>query len=329
MRRDVTELLKQLSIETGLVEGTVRQIIANAPERYKTYHISKKNGGTRKIAQPAREVKLLQRALTDLLLSKLPVHPAATAYVKGRNIRHNAELHCHSGPILKMDFKDFFPSITARDWAAYCTQTNCLADPEDIRLTSLLLFHRPAGGRVLRLAIGAPSSPIVSNLVMFPFDQIISEAVAVDRVIYSRYADDLTFSGPRTGHLTVVAKAVRDALKEIQYPSLKLNPEKTTYATMKYHRQVTGLTLANDGRVTIGRDRKRALRAQLDHYHKGILPLKEIPRLAGNLAFVRSAEPSFFFKLVERHGYQKIHDILRQSNRKNKKLQSEPTGSPI
>lgn len=321
----MTELLRQLSIETGLAESAVRRIISNAPERYKVYRISKKNGGMRKIAQPARELKLLQRALVELLLSKLPVHPAATAYVKGRSIRDNAELHCHSGPVLKMDFKDFFPSITDRDWAAYCNQTGCLTDPEDIRLTSLLLFHRPAGGRVLRLAIGAPSSPIVSNLIMFPFDVMISEAVAADHVIYSRYADDLTFSGPRTGHLTGVAKSIKRTLREIPFPTLKINAEKTTYVTMKYHRQVTGLTLANDGRVTIGRDNKRALRAQLDHYGKGTMPKSDVPRLAGKLAFVKSAEPSFFFNLVENHGWERIQEILRQSHQKAKR--SKPPAS--
>ncbi|KZS53033.1 retron St85 family RNA-directed DNA polymerase [Rhizobium anhuiense] len=312
----MTELLRQLSTETGLAESAVRRIIANAPERYKVYHILKKNGGKRKIAQPARELKLLQRALVELLLSKLPVHPAATAYVKGRSIRDNAERHCHSGPVLKMDFKDFFPSITDRDWAAYCSQTGCLTDAEDIRLTSLLLFHRPVGGRVLRLAIGAPSSPIVSNLIMFPFDAMISEVVAVDHVIYSRYADDLTFSGPRTGHLTGVARSVKRALREIPFPTLKINAEKTTYVTMKYHRQITGLTLANDGRVTIGRDNKRALRAQLDHYSKGTMPKADVPRLAGRLAFVKSAEPSFFLNLLENHGWERIQEILRQSNQK-------------
>ncbi|MBB2752582.1 UNVERIFIED_ORG: retron-type reverse transcriptase [Rhizobium aethiopicum] len=314
----MTELLRQLSIETGLAESAVRRIISNAPERYKVYRISKKNGGMRKIAQPARELKLLQRALVELLLSKLPVHPAATAYLKGRSIKDNAELHCHSGPVLKMDFKDFFPSIIDRDWAAYCNKTGCLTDPEDIRLTSLLLFHRPAGGSVLRLAIGAPSSPIVSNLIMFHFDAMISEAVAADHVIYSRYADDLTFSGPRTGHLTGVAKSIKRTLREIPFPTLKINAEKTTYVTKKYHRQVTGLTLANDGRVTIGRDNKRALRAQLDHYSKGTMPKSDVPRLAGRLAFVKSAEPIFFSNLVEKHGWGKIREILRQSNRKTR-----------
>lgn len=259
------ELLKQLSLETGLTESALRNIISNAPERYKHYHITKKNGGTRRIAQPARELKLIQRAFVEVLLKKLPVHSAATAYVSGKSIRDNANIHSASGPILKMDFKDFFPSITERDWVAYCAATGCLTNPEEIKLSSQILFHRPPGGRVLRLAIGAPSSPLVSNVLMFNFDSAISEMVAKDHVVYSRYADDLTFSGPRTGHLTSVKKAMNVVLRELQFPKLIINNEKTTYVTKKYCRKITGLTLANDGRVTIGRRNKRSLRAQIDH----------------------------------------------------------------
>ncbi|SCB18732.1 retron St85 family RNA-directed DNA polymerase [Rhizobium multihospitium] len=320
----MTDLLKQLSIETGLPEYTVKSIISNAPDRYKEYYIKKKNGGSRLIAQPARELKLIQRAFVDILLSKLPVHSAATAYRKGKSIRDNALPHSHSGPILKLDFKDFFPSITESDWVAYCKHTKCLTDPNDVRLSSLLLFHRPSGGRLLRLAIGAPSSPVLSNIIMFPFDEAISAAVAHDHVIYSRYADDLTFSGPRTGHLTGVSKAVKKALREIPYPTLKINHEKTTHVTMKYHRKVTGLTLSNDGRVTIGRDNKRTLRAQLHHYLSGKLNESEVAHLAGRIAFVKSVEPSFYFTLIERHSDRVIQMLLTKSNQKHAKEKRQP-----
>ncbi|MCZ7891035.1 retron St85 family RNA-directed DNA polymerase [Agrobacterium salinitolerans] len=320
----MTDLLKRLSVETGLPESTVKSIISNAPERYKEYLIHKKNGGYRKIAQPARELKLIQRAFIDIVLSKLPIHSAASAYRRGKNIRDNAMPHSHSGPILKMDFKDFFPSITERDWSAYCQQTGCLTDPGDIRLSSLLLFHKPSGGRILRLAIGAPSSPILSNVIMFQFDEAISNAIAKHQVIYTRYADDLTFSAPRTGHLNSVAKAVKNALKEIPYPQLKINHEKTTHVTMKYHRQVTGLTLANDGRVTIGRDHKRSLRAQLHYFINGKLDEAETAHLAGKIAFVKSVEPEFYFSLLEKLGAEKINFLLSKSNRKKLSLKKSP-----
>jgi RNA-directed DNA polymerase len=80
----------------------------------------------REIAQPAREVKMLQRILIDHLLLTLPVHHAARAYRKGLSIRDNAAPHAGSHPILKMDFKDFFPSIRSSDWEKHCNENNIL-----------------------------------------------------------------------------------------------------------------------------------------------------------------------------------------------------------
>ncbi len=314
----MSDLIKRLSVYTGLMEYTVRDIISTAPERYKEYRIPKKNGGSRKIAQPAKELKAIQRAFVEIVLKELPIHSAAMAYREGLSIRDNAVLHSGNGPILKMDFKDFFPSITERDWVAYCEKTGCLREPGDIKMTSLLLFHRPTGGRLLRLAIGAPSSPILSNIIMHDFDAAISLAVAKDRVTYSRYADDLTFSASRTGYLTSVEKHVRDTIKNIDYPKLRVNEEKTTRVTRKYHRQVTGLTLSNDGRVTVGRDNKRIMRAALHHYFKNNLNADETARLAGMVAFVKAAEPNFFSLIVAKHGIESIQYLLSKSNEKHK-----------
>jgi len=84
-------------------------IITSAPRRYKIYEIPKRNGGTRVIAQPARDLKILQRYLLDTKLHQFPVHPAATAYVQRKNIAFNASLHTESSFILKLDFQNFFP----------------------------------------------------------------------------------------------------------------------------------------------------------------------------------------------------------------------------
>src|SRR5690349_9067277 len=150
-----------LSAETGLVQHDLDRIIKTAPRRYKVFEIPKRNGGMREIAQPARELKLLQRVLVEKLLAQLPIHDAARAYRVGMSIRDNAAPHCGGGPILKMDFRDFFPSIRSTDWEAYCAEHNLLT-PEDRKIASAIFFRRRKGERVLRLSIGAPSSPSLS-----------------------------------------------------------------------------------------------------------------------------------------------------------------------
>lgn len=306
----MTALTQQLSEATGLREALIVRIMASAPVRYKQFFISKRDGGKRLIAQPAREVKALQRAFTDVLLNNLPVHAAATAYRQGMSIKDNAMAHAGTGPILKMDFRDYFPSIRRRDWIAYCNHTGCL-EGDDIQLSALLLFRRTPGLRDLRLAIGAPSSPAVSNILMYDFDQKLTDKLANDQVIYSRYADDLTFSAKRTGHLTVVEKNVRLTLKEIDFPRLKVNATKTVRATTKFRRVVTGLTLANDGRVTVGKRRKRLLHAAVHKASLNALTAEQMQRLAGHLAFVNSVEPEFLEALGRRYGAELIARLLK------------------
>lgn len=305
----MSRMIKFLSQRTGLNESDVRSIINRAPVSYKRYTIPKRTGGTRLIAQPAREVKKLQRLLIGSL-AHLPVHRAATAYVSGLSIRDNAARHAGDGPILKFDFKDFFTSIRERDWQYYCIKNGVFADPEDIYLSSRLFFTKVQGSTILRLAIGAPSSPWLSNVLMHEFDSFITEAVAKDFVTYTRYADDLTFSARRTGYLNGVEKTLRRVVAKLENPRLSINDAKTVEATRKYRRVVTGLVLATDGRVTIGRDRKRAIRAALHQAFLGKLEPEALGRLAGLVAYIKSVEPQHFAVLVARYG----DDVISKLN---------------
>jgi RNA-directed DNA polymerase len=298
----VSKLLPLLVSETGLSEYDVLKIVRNAPRRYKTYAIAKRSGGERTISQPARELKALQRILVEKVLSDLPVHPSATAYRKGMSIRANAAAHAGSGPILKFDFKDFFPSITARDWRIYCEKKSLFTDASDLWIATNLFFYKTDNSSSLRLAIGAPSSPTLSNILMNDFDTRISDMVYEDRVKYTRYADDMTFSAKRTGFLTIVEKALRRTIREIKSPSLTINEAKTVLATTKYKRFVTGLVLTNDGDVSIGQERKRKIRAALHNELYGRLEPSQRTELAGLLAFVYDVEPQFLARLEQKYG---------------------------
>lgn len=295
-------LIALLAGATGLNEHDVRGIVRNAPVRYKTYEIPKRNGGTRTISQPAREVKALQRVLVTEILSRLPVHPSAMAYRPGISIKDNAAAHVENGPILKFDFKEFFPSIVSRDWRIYCEEASLFDDLEDIFSSTQILFHHMKERPGLRLAIGAPSSPCLSNVLMNKFDMRISDLVAVNHVTYTRYADDLTFSAKRTGFLTGVERTLRRVVRESRSPSLTINETKTVTATRKYKRIVTGLILTNDGNVSIGHERKKRIRAALHHAQQGSITDSELTRLGGLLAFVHDVEPEFFRRLVVKYG---------------------------
>ena len=181
----MTPLVNLLATETGIPLGDLSRIIASAPNRYKTFEIPKRGGGTREIAQPARELKLLQRVIIEHVLSPLKVHSAATAYRREIGLLANAVPHAGPGPILKMDFVEFFPRIRADDWWAYCQKNNLLIE-EDRRISANLLFRRRRGEAILRLSIGAPSSPMLSNLLMWDFDEKVAHAAGEKGIAYTR-----------------------------------------------------------------------------------------------------------------------------------------------
>lgn len=297
----MSALVEYLSSSTGLSDTDVMRIIARAPRSYKFYEIDKRTSGKRLISQPAREVKALQREIVKFL-HELPIHESATAYIKGKSILDNASPHSKSGPIKKYDFKEFFHSIRARDWQAYCEEKAVFEDPKDIEITARLMFHLTPGSSILRLAMGAPSSPWLSNVLLHDFDKRLSDELAKEHIIYTRYADDLTFSAPRTGHLNSVEGVLKAIIRDTKSPELTINPEKTVLATKKYRRVVTGLILANDGRVTIGRDRKRNIRSAVFNALNGSRTAEENRQLVGFLAFINSVEPEFVCKLKAKYG---------------------------
>lgn len=302
-------LINTLSVQSGLSPSDVRLILRTAPRRYKVYSIPKKSGGERIIAQPAREVKLLQRALMSTLLENLPVHENAKAYKMGTSLLDNAQPHSGQSPILKIDFADFFPSIHGIDWLRYCVQSAIL-DREDSVLSANLLFRLAKHERTLKLSIGAPSSPLISNILMYKFDEIILREATKRKISYTRYADDLTFSGQRVGMLKDMPGIVEKAIREAKGPRLSINKSKTTYVTSRFQRRVTGLVLANDGTVGIGRDKKRLIRSKVHRAINGKLDAKQASELAGYLAYVNSVDPELILSLESTYGIKVFGELI-------------------
>lgn len=102
-----------LQSSLGISDYLLNRLIQRAPHSYKVYTIAKRSGGLRTIAQPAKETKFIQRWLIENVFSQLPVHECASAYKVGASIKKNADAHKSNSYVIKLDFKDFFPSITS------------------------------------------------------------------------------------------------------------------------------------------------------------------------------------------------------------------------
>ena len=312
-------LLELLVVETGLGLTEIRQIAYTAPRRYKQYTIPKRDGGSRPIAQPARELKLLQRVILENVLTSFPVHHAATAYAVGRSIKKNAIRHVENRSLMKLDFRSFFPSLLVRDWVRYLERQSPdtlrranLAEPDDRRLSSRLLFWGSGTLTPKCLSIGAPTSPSISNILMFEIDEAIAEICRVNQVTYTRYADDITLSASHTSKLILVEKAVREVIRNSGSPKLIFNDEKRGVFTRGQKRMVTGLILTPDNRVSIGRERKRAIKALLDKFGRGLLQEADGAHLKGLLGFAAAAEPDFLTRLRRKYGSEVLDRALRQ-----------------
>lgn len=291
-------LLSRLAFSTGMLPDQLMTVIRTAPLRYKKYLIPKKNGGVRLVAQPAREVKSLQYFILSEIEDVLPVHDAAFAYRRGRSIRANAEGHRNSRYLLKMDFQKFFPSIKRSDVATHLERfCQNIYSSDEIGLVCNILLWVPERSAPLELCIGAPSSPAISNSLMFDFDQLIHETVASSGIRYTRYADDLTFSSMAKDKLSHVEDVVKNALRTMSYPSLKINSKKTVHCSKAARREVTGIVLTPENRLSVGRDRKRLARAMLHRANTTGLEREETEVLRGLLAFIDNVEPGFSDRL--------------------------------
>lgn len=280
--------------------------------RYKVYYIPKRNGrGLRTIAQPTPEVKALQRWASVNVLAQFPVHPAATAYRPGTSIAHNAARHLDSRFLLKMDFSGFFNSIKAEDLLLHFEKHGSSYNIPDRVHLCRILFWRPKDTDELILSIGAPSSPLVSNILMYDFDLTMGHYARDLGVQYTRYADDLTFSCGRPDILRCVESGLPSILSSLAYPKLSLNREKTIHASRKSRRSVTGLILTNADTLSLGRERKRLIRAMVHRHSQGLLSRQELLSLRGWLSFINSVEPSFVDSLLRTYGPETIGSIWR------------------
>ena len=308
----MSDLLRRLGVVALLSDDELANLIRSAPHRYKVFRIPKRKAGEfRTIAQPAREVKILQYWVMRYVLARFAVHPAATAYRKGLSIADNAEPHVRGRFLLKLDFRDFFPSIRARDVKMFLRRRSKALDESDIDALCKILLWIPEGSHEHRLSIGAPSSPMLSNILLREFDQKIAAACKRERVRYTRYADDLSFSAGSSRQLATIERVVFDVCARQKSPALVINVEKTARVSRRESRKVTGLILTNDGKVSIGRDMKRRIRASMHHFVTRRLAAKQTQELQGMLAFVNSVEPDFMHRLKYRYGDAEIQRCLR------------------
>lgn len=299
-------IIERMATQLSLPIAYLAKLAATASHRYKEYTIPKRNGGTRTIHHPARELKLVQGWLLGNVLTHLPVHPSATAYVKGSSIKVNAERHRGNSYILRVDFRDFFPSLVGADVVAVLranqqrlAQLN--VTEQDILFIRQIVCRYDPSKKQQTLTIGAPTSPHLSNAIMFNFDETWFQESQSVEVIYTRYADDLYFSTNRPNVLKVLLERLRKSLAEVAAPTLSINESKTAFSSRKRRMLATGLVLTSDRKISIGRHKKRILKSLVLKLKHGQLYPEDVASLRGSISYVRSVEPLFIQSLQKKY----------------------------
>jgi len=292
-------VIREMAHDLGLTTHFIATFANGASHAYRRYYIPKKNGSLRTIDQPSKQLKAMQRWLLGYALDGLPVHPAAMAYRKNRSIFDNASLHAASRYLLRMDCRDFFPSITEEDLKLLIASrptTFSAWQPFEIELFCKLVCRNG------RLTIGAPTSPALSNAVCYDMDLQLYEISKKLDVTYSRYADDLFFSAKLPNVLATLEPVVSTTVANLAFPKgLTINADKTRRSSKRRARRVTGITLGSDGKPYVGRLLKRKIRALI--HRVDTLSPSERASLGGLIAYAGGFDPDFVNSLITKYGH--------------------------
>ncbi|TXL12603.1 hypothetical protein BMR05_14875 [Methylococcaceae bacterium HT4] len=306
-------ILEGLSKKILLNEPDLWKFISSAPHRYKKYKIEKRNGkGFRDIAQPSKELKFLQNtAVFGIdLFQNLPIHHSAKAYIKKINIKDNAEAHKLNSYFLKMDFSNFFPSIKPVDFINHIEKhKNLTLSEKDKLIISKLFFYKKYRKSELVLSVGSPTSPYISNTLMYDFDDIVYKYCIEKKITYTRYADDLTFSTMTKVDLFEIPVFIKSTLNELLYPRILINNDKTVFLSKRTNRHITGLVITNDGKVSIGRKKKRYIQSLVYKYCNSNISEESTSYLKGYLAFCLGIDVDFVISLEKKYGKENIDSI--------------------
>jgi RNA-directed DNA polymerase len=236
---------------------------------YSHFDISKGSGKVRTIAAPDRRLKIIQQRLAILLEQLYRVRNPVHGFVQDRSVKTNAEAHGGRRFVVNLDLRDFFPTITERRVAGLLRSLGVDKRVSDI--VAHLCCHMG------QLPQGAPTSPVLSNMICYRLDTDLLLVAKASRAIYTRYADDITFSSyqPPAPLFEGVIPAVGRFSPDLLAPELRaaitsngfvVHPDKAHFADRNSRRMVTGVKI-NAG-LNVDRRYVRRIRAMLHSTEK-------------------------------------------------------------
>lgn len=280
--------LASIERDLGFSAKTLYGLSNNLEKHYRNVFIPKSDGSKRKLSVPDVILKRVQRSIADNILTQYPVSKYAKAYKPGSSVQRNARYHIKKKKLLKLDIEGFFDGIMYSQVKniVFCEQK--FSEPISILLT-ILCYYKES------LPQGAPTSPAVTNILMYDFDETVGAFCNKKKIAYTRYCDDMTFSGDFD------EREIIDFVKhELGKLGLFLKKRKTAVIPASKRQTVTGIVV--NEKLNITKEYKKNIRQEMyyikkfgfdDHINKcGISDKKQyLSSLYGRIAFVLQTRP--------------------------------------
>lgn len=231
------------------------KISNNNHRYYRTYKIPKSNyKELRTIEEPLPDLKHIQKWILTNILENMVVSRYAKAYKKHNNLMSNVRFHRNREVVLKLDIKNFFNSINIKLVINLFEKVG-YSKALSVMLANLVTLNG-------RLTQGSPTSPIISNIIMVEFDKSIATYCNQNNIKFTRYADDMTFSGNDFS----VKEIIHFVKKELKSLNLFINNDKTRVLKRNMRQIVTGIVVNEKFQTT--REYRKRLRQEVYYIHK-------------------------------------------------------------
>ena len=270
-----------------LSERLVFWLVSSDSNRYTVFRIPKSSGDFRIIHSPVYSLKIVQRWILDNILYKIRISPFSFGFCvdgKGSPLVRVAEKHKNNLYVLKIDIKDFYPSISRQkvyNQFVNIGYNSCIAS----LLTSLCITDDC-------LPQGAVTSAYLANIVCRNLDYRIAGYCNRRDIVYTRYADDLTFSCDNRDALKKVHGMVKKILLS---EGFSINSKKTMFLSPKVQKRVLGITI-NDNSIKAPKELKRLVRSMV--YNSFLTKDYSCnDRIKGYIAYIDSIEPNYISKI--------------------------------
>lgn len=269
---------------------TIYSISNNIENNYKVYKIKKRSEKYRTIYEPNSILKQIQKNILVNILNNKSISKYAKAYHRGIQLKDNAMPHINKQLILKLDIKDFFENISFIEIYNTCFPIEYFPKSIGMILTYLCSYDE-------HLTQGSPTSAYISNLVMKDFDEVLGLWCENNNISYTRYSDDMTFSGNFNPSEIIIK--VRKMLYKL---GLELNNKKIHLVHNSQSQNITGIVVNEKIQVSINYRKKirqeiyyiekHGLKDHLEKTNINLSQLNYVNNLYGRILFVLQINPN-------------------------------------